>query len=392
MFYHFFVLRASSVRKKYYLCRRFMAGIYVHIPFCKSRCVYCDFYSTTREQEAERYIQALCREIAGRKGELSHTRVRTIYIGGGTPSLLSTEQLCKILACIHEHYTVEPDAEVTLEMNPEDLVDGVQLRGINRISLGIQTFDDELLCLLRRRHTAARAVEAVRHLQAAGFDNISIDLIYGLPGQTMEQWEHDLSVAFSLGVQHLSAYALSYEEGTVLSRWRREGKVREASDELSVEMYGRLCQRAKESGFQHYEISNFALPGHHSRHNSSYWTGDAYLGFGPGAHSFDGDRTRRANNPDLQHYLLTPYFPPHTDEHLSDSDLYDETVMCGLRTSHGIDLETLALRFGKSYHDYLLRMAQSHLQAGRLVLDGGRLRLTQKALMVSDDIMSDLMA
>jgi len=385
-----------------------MAGIYVHIPFCRSRCVYCDFYSTTREEEAEAYVAALCAEARERRKELEGLRVRTIYIGGGTPSLLSSEQLCRILSCIRDHYQVEPDAEVTLEMNPEDvgkkdlrlMIDEHRPQTlvldpssfINRISLGIQTFDDPLLRLLRRRHDAARAVEAVRTLQAAGYDNISIDLIYGLPGQTMELWKRDLDTAFSLGVQHLSAYALSYEPGTLLSRWKQEGRVIEATDELSVEMYECLCERAKKAGFQHYEISNFCLPGFHSRHNSSYWMGEPYIGLGPGAHSFDGDRTRRANNPDLQQYLLSPQSPPATFEHLSDTDLYDEAVMCGLRTARGVDLGQIASRFGADRHDYLLRQAATHLRRGRLLLEDNRLRLAEEALMVSDDVMSDLMA
>lgn len=381
-----------------------MAGLYVHIPFCKSRCIYCDFYSTTRESEAEAYVGALCREIRNRRQELPGAadglvRVRTMYIGGGTPSLLSPAQLARISQTIRENYAVEADAEVTVEMNPEDSVHPAHLRGMNRISLGIQTFSDDLLRLLRRRHTAERAVEAVRGLQAAGIQNISIDLIYGLPGQTLQQWESDLDVAFSLGVQHLSAYALSYEPGTPLWKMRQRGEVQEVADEVSVEMYRRLCERAHEEGFEHYEISNFALPGFRSRHNSSYWTGDPYLGFGPGAHSFDGVRTRRANRPSLSDYLKAgeeaadgTFLPPCEQEVLSDSELYDEMVMCGLRTRGGINLQRLTERFGTGRQDYLLRMAEPHLKAQRLAITDGRLHLTEGALMISDDVMSDLMS
>ena len=388
-----------------------MAGLYVHIPFCKSRCIYCDFYSTTREAEQEAYVDALCQEIRTRRHELTApaeglVRVHTIYIGGGTPSLLSTQQLARIFQTIHENYAVEEDAEVTVEMNPEDSVNLAQQREINRISLGIQTFDNGLLRFLRRRHSAERAVEAVRSLQAAGIHNISIDLIYGLPGQTLQQWEHDLDVAFSLGVQHLSAYALSYESGTPLWQLRQQGRVEEVSDEVSVEMYRRLCERARQAGFEHYEISNFALPGFHSRHNSSYWTGEPYLGFGPGAHSFDGVRTRRANAPDLRKYIedSPPALPvregavcPEGHAHgsfeiLSDSELYDEMVMCGLRTRRGINLHRLLDRFGQQRYDYLLRCARPHLTAQRLAITDGHLHLTESALMVSDDVMSDLMA
>ena len=384
-----------------------MAGLYVHIPFCKSRCIYCDFYSTTREAEQEAYVGALCREIRERRHELpaeadGRVCARTIYIGGGTPSLLSPAQLARIFGCIRENYAVADGAEVTVEMNPEDVVvdEALSLAGglangtFNRVSLGIQTFDDDLLRLLRRRHSAERAVEAVKSLQLVGAQNISIDLIYGLPGQTLELWERDLDVAFSLGVQHLSAYALSYEEGTPLWRMRQRGEVQEAADELSVRMYERLCQRAREAGFEHYEISNFALPGYHSRHNSSYWTGEAYLGFGPGAHSFDGRRTRRSNHSSLSNYLSASRGGevPHDVEVLSDEELYEEAVMCGLRTCRGVDLAEIGHRFGRQRLDYLLQQASSHLRGGRLAIEHEHLRLTEAALMISDDVMSDLMA
>ena len=395
-----------------------MPGIYIHIPFCRSRCAYCDFFSTTREAEAERYVQALCREMEARRDELPHARAHTIYIGGGTPSLLSPTLLRRILDTVYANYEVSADAEVTLEMNPDDvgvlmnderLLMNITCRdnpyssiinpqsSINRVSLGVQTFDDTLLRLIRRRHDSAAAIRAVKALQAAGIRNISIDLIYGLPGQTLAQWEHDLDIAFSLGIQHLSAYALSYEEGTLLTRWRDEGCISEVPEELSVTMYQRLCQRAREAGFEHYEISNFALPGYHSRHNSSYWTGAPYLGFGPGAHSYDGQRTRRANTPALDVYIqywfsLSTVHCPLSTESLTTAALYNEAVMCGLRTARGIDLTALATRFGQPALDDLLRMATPHLRAGRLIQQDHHLRLAEHALMVSDDIMSDLIS
>ncbi len=404
------------------------AALYIHIPFCRSRCAYCDFFSTTREPEMPAYVQALCHEVEARRSELPHARVRTIYIGGGTPSLLSPTLLRRILDTVYANYEVDANAEVTMEMNPDDLdpppappvreggscalISSLQAGGlpsltggvgggsINRVSLGIQTFDDDLLRLIHRRHDSATAVRAVKQLQATGIRNISIDLIYGLPGQTLAQWEHDLDTAFALGVQHLSAYALSYEEGTLLTRWRDEGSIREASDELSVEMFQRLCQRAREAGFEHYEISNFALPGYQSRHNSSYWTGIPYLGFGPGAHSYDGQHTRRANLPNLNEYLSFYSSPrgghegaaPCSYEQLSDPDLHDEAVMCGLRTREGIDLQQFLARFGQSRLDALLTNAAPHLSAGRLIRAADHLHLAEHALMVSDDIMSDLMA
>lgn len=389
-----------------------MAGIYVHIPFCKSRCIYCDFYSTTSERLIPSYVAALCREIALRRSErlldegveteASRAHIRTIYIGGGTPSLLDAPQLRAVLSTIRDSYDVAADAEVTLEMNPEDVTlqvaNDVASAGFNRVSLGLQTFDDDLLRLLRRRHDAQTAIDAVRRLQDSGCTNVSIDLIYGLPGQTLATWEHDLDRAFGLDVQHLSAYALSYEDGTPLTRQRDAGLLREADDEVSVEMYRRLCSRADAEGFDHYEISNFARPGFASRHNSSYWTGASYLGFGPGAHSYDGDRLRRANVSSLGRYITADGAAPFTTENLNDAELYDEAVMCGLRTSRGIDVEEIGRRFGSSRREYLLRMAGPHLRAGRMTLcsdtddSRSRLRLTASALMTSDDIMSDLMA
>ena len=383
-----------------------MAGIYIHIPFCRSRCAYCDFFSTTREAEIDHYVDALCSEIEARSTELPLAHIHTIYIGGGTPSLLTHEQLLRILNTVYAFYTVDADAEVTMEMNPDDAVDFAQLHEINRISLGIQTFDDNILRLIRRRHDSATAIQTVKSLQAAGFDNISIDLIYGLPGQTLEQWQLDLDTAFSLGIQHLSAYALSYEPGTPLTRLRDAGQVHEAPDELSVAMYERLCKRAHEAGFEHYEISNFALPHHHSRHNSSYWTGEPYLGFGPAAHSYDGHATRQANLPSLDEYCTFFSSPwgglegagPFTTEHLTTTDLIDETVMCGLRTASGIDLEAFKQRFGQQCLDTLLRAAAPHLASHRLILSSdhhdkpSHLRLTEQAWMVADDVMSDLMS
>lgn len=400
-----------------------MAGLYFHIPFCRSRCAYCDFFSTTREHESAAYVAALRRELVCRRSELAGVRVHSIYIGGGTPSVLSPTLLGQLLDDACAYYDVADDAEVTMEMNPDDVArqlpflcrrlagegkadkrgdgsdDGsavgtASALAVNRLSLGVQTFDDALLSLIRRRHDSEGAIHAVKKLQAAGFRNISIDLIYGLPGQTMAQWEHDLDIAFGLGVQHLSAYALSYESGTLLTRWRDEGRIQEVEDSLSVDMYRCLCQRAREAGFEHYEISNFALPNYASRHNSSYWDGTPYLGFGPAAHSYDGRRTRRANSPDLDAYIKQCAADGNMaeTEHLSDAALYDEAVMCGLRTARGIDLSLMSHRFGAERRAYLLRQADRHLAAHHLVIADGHLRLTEAAIMISDDIMSDLMA
>ena len=294
-----------------------VAGIYIHVPFCKGRCIYCDFYSTTEGVEwKSRYVSALIQEIRQRKDELSLARVHSIYIGGGTPSQLPPEMLAAILQEVFALYSVDSDAEVTIEANPDDVtaewLSVMRDTPANRLSMGVQTFDDALLTLLRRRHTSEQAVRAVERAQAYGFDNVSIDLIYGLPGETMEQWQSDVQKGLSLGIQHLSAYALSYEEGTPLARMLERGEVRETDEELSLRMYEHLMDATREAGFLHYEISNFSLPGKFSRHNSSYWQGVPYLGVGPGAHSYDGVRTRRWNLSDLKAYVtagegLPPY-------------------------------------------------------------------------------------
>ncbi|MCR5820742.1 MAG: radical SAM family heme chaperone HemW [Bacteroidaceae bacterium] len=401
-----------------------MAGIYVHVPFCYSRCIYCDFYSTTSASRKDEYVDALCREIGYYSQIYPHACAHTIYIGGGTPSQLSPKHIASILAAVCEYFTPVPDAEITMEMNPDDVTADYLCQlislspsqaAVNRVSLGIQTFSDPILRLIRRRHDAATAISAVRNLQQAGIRNISIDLIYGLPGQSSDVWQHDLDIAFSLGVKHISAYALMFEEGTPLWRMRERGEVSEADESLSVSMYQALCDKAETEGFHHYEISNFALPGYESRHNSSYWTSKPYIGFGPGAHSYNGDRLRWLNRPDLDEYIScwknTPIsdFKKHHPDHqiqptahlpihyatqqteLTDDEIYNETVMCGLRTSVGIDLHFIEQRFGKQRLDYLLRMAAPHITSAMLINSQGRLRLSRQALMVSDDIMSDLM-
>ncbi|MCR4994457.1 MAG: radical SAM family heme chaperone HemW [Bacteroidales bacterium] len=419
-----------------------MAGIYIHIPFCRSRCAYCDFYSTTCEQEAASYVAALCREMTKRCLEIPRAHIRTLYIGGGTPSVLSPNLLREILDHTYALFDIDRHAEVTIEMNPDDHLNFSLLPQVNRVSLGIQTFDERLLKLIRRRHDAGTAIRTVRDLQSQGIRNISCDLIYGLPTQTIEKWERDLDIVFNLDIQHLSAYALSYETGTTITRWRDEGRLEETSEELSAAMYRRLCQRAREAGFEHYEISNFARPDYYSRHNSSYWTGAPYLGFGPGAHSYDGQCTRRANTPDLTRYLqywnedsrplvdkltskqvdelgpvvdkltskqvdelgpvvdevgLTTIKPVEESEgifrleHLTPNERYNELVMCSLRTSQGIDLHTVQQQFGEKQLNDLMSMARPHIHAQRLICANGKMRLSEQAIMTSDDIMSDLM-
>lgn len=374
-----------------------VAGIYLHIPFCKSRCTYCDFYSTTALAQRDRYVAALCRELTQRAA--TATPVNTIYIGGGTPSQLAVRQIAHLLRTIHDHYRVAADAEITMELNPDDVsadyAHALSATPVNRVSLGIQTFCDDRLRLLRRRHTAADAVQAVRTLQSAGFANISIDLMFGFPDETETQWHDDVEQALLLRVPHISAYSLMYEEGTRLTRMLRQGQIRETDDETVLRMYRLLTTRLREAGYEHYEISNYCLPGSHSRHNSSYWDGTPYAGFGCAAHSFDGT-TRSWNPAHLHTYIISMEQQGHISresETLTTAQRYNERIMTRLRTARGADLDRLRRDFGQHLYDYCLRMAQPHLRDGRLrITDDRRLCLTDEGIFVSDSVMSDLMS
>ena len=339
-----------------------MSGIYIHIPFCKSRCAYCDFFSTTLLSRREAYVNALCKEAKRRLATLNSNistpnPITTIYFGGGTPSLLSTEQVARVLRTIDA-----PQAtEVTLEANPGDLspdyLRAIREAGVNRLSIGIQSFDDEVLRLIGRRHTAAQAKDAVKAAQAAGFDNISIDLIYGIPSQRsprnsqLSAWEAQIEQALQLGVQHISTYCLSYEEGTRMTRMLEQGEINEVDEDTENAMYDLLVSQLKEAGFEHYEVSNFALSGYRSKHNSSYWNRTPYIGLGAGAHSYDGARTRSWNPDNLEEYIRAQEMEetPHSEsastmatyETLTATDLYNERILLGLRTAEGIAINEL---------------------------------------------------
>ena len=369
------------------------SGLYIHVPFCESRCIYCDFYSQTLGPVwREKYLSALKRELAMRSGETD--ALRTIYFGGGTPSVLSVSQVADVMECIRTYYNICADAEITFEMNPDDVspdyVAALLEVGINRISLGVQTFDDALLAFLRRRHTASQATDAVCLLADAmhkrGVSNISIDLIYGLPGQSMETWFRDVEKALSLPISHLSAYSLTYEKGTPLHYMLASGRVVQVPEETSLLMFRYLTEEACRRGFFHYEISNFALPGFESRHNSSYWQGVPYIGTGPGAHSFDGCRQRRWNLPDLKRYVGEGSVPCDF-ERLSDTELFNEKIMTRLRTSEGLDLTELS----EEKKDFVINIAKPHVEKKRMRLYKEKLMLTFEGIYTSNDIISDFM-
>ena len=366
-----------------------MTALYIHVPFCQRRCAYCGFYSTTHAELQDAYVAALLREMAARP---CADEIGTVYLGGGTPSQLGEERLGRILPRARVYYNICADAEVTVEVNPDDvtpsLVSALREAGVNRVSMGIQSFDDGELQAVGRRHTAEEACRAVETLSRGGIGNISIDLMYGLPGQTLESFARSIDAALRLPVQHISSYALSVEAGTPLHARLRNGTFTETSDEELLAMFTLLRERLISSGLEHYEISNFARPGYASRHNSSYWDGTPYLGLGPGAHSYDGNALRRANAPDLRAYIAASDDAPHALEHLTPDALYDELVFTRLRTRRGLPMVEVPV----DRRDYLLRMAAPHIAAGRLSLTDGVLRLTPAALFISDGVMSDLMA
>ena len=373
-----------------------MAGIYIHIPFCKRRCIYCDFFSTTQSEKKPTYIHALCQELEMRKNYLKGEEIETIYLGGGTPSQLTEKELNEIFTSLYIIYKVKEDAEITLEANPDDLtpeyVSMLRRLPINRISMGIQTFQEETLKQLHRRHTARQAIEAFHRCREAGFRNISIDLMYGLPGETLDTWKEDLQQAIALHPEHISAYHLIYEEGTALWKLREEHQVEEADEDLSVTLFKTMIDELKQAGYQHYEISNFCLPGLHSRHNSSYWTGKKYLGCGPSAHSYDGT-SRQWNVSSLEKYIHAIHQgkPDFEIEELDLYTRYNDFVITSIRTSWGMSLSYLRMVYGEELYRYCLRMSKPHLSQGVLEIKEDTLKLTQEGIFISDGIMSDLL-
>ena len=381
-----------------------MAGIYIHIPFCRSRCIYCGFYSTTSLELRQRYVDALCREmeIRSQRSEVRGENIETIYLGGGTPSQLTFDQLRQLFIYINKVYPLpskpggaEDRPEITIEVNPDDVTVEfaavLQQLPVNRVSMGIQTFDDQRLRFLRRRHTARQAIEAVSILRAAGIRNISIDLMYGFPGETLADWEADIDAALALNVEHLSAYCLMIEEGTPLHRMLKQHT---GDEETERQMYEVLIDRLTTADYEHYEISNFARPGFRSRHNSSYWNGTPYIGLGAAAHSYD-IRSRSWNVADIRQDIegMERGERIFEEELLDDDTRYNDIVTVALRTREGIDLNALS----EKYRNYCIKNARRYLDDGLLELTTplspvtSHLRLTRRGLFVSDMVMSNLM-
>jgi len=373
-----------------------MAGIYLHIPFCKTRCIYCDFYSTTRSELITRYIHALCNELKMRKEYLKEEKIETVYFGGGTPSQLGEEDFQQIFKAIQKHYGLEDCREITLEANPDDMtpeyVASLRSLPFNRVSMGVQSFKEEDLRFLNRRHNREQALRAVELCKENGLSNISIDLIYGLPGQNVKEWEANLDTTIRLDIPHISAYHLIYEEGTALYKLKEAGKISPVEEEVSVTLFTSLIERLTANGYQQYEISNFARPGMLSRHNSSYWTGRKYLGIGPSAHSYNGI-SRQWNISSLPAYLrgIDSGSPDIEVEELDLNTRYNDFIITGLRTMWGVSLVEIQRQFGKEKLAYCQKQAAPYLKQGLLIQKGETLLLSREGIFISDGIMSDLL-
>lgn len=373
-----------------------MAGLYIHVPFCAKRCLYCDFYSNTNMSYKRRYVSSVIKEMQLRADYLKGEEIETIYFGGGTPSQLDASDFSEIFDSIYYIYNVSDNPEITLEANPDDVTDNYmsELRTLpfNRISMGVQSFDSEDLVFLNRRHTSEQAIRAVEICKNHDIYNISIDLIYGLPGQTPEKWEKNLQKAISLDIPHISAYHLIYEEGTALYKLWEAGKVSSVDEETSVELFSQLISRLKEAGYLHYEISNFAREGFFSRHNSSYWKGISYLGLGPSAHSFNGEG-REWNVSSLPKWIeALAAGKPAVEKEVEDADTsYNDYIITGLRTMWGINLDEIEKRYGDKRRKYCEAQAKKYIEQDLISRKDGNLTLTEKGVFISDGIMSDLL-
>ena len=373
-----------------------MAGIYLHIPFCRKRCHYCDFFKSTDLSQKARLIEGLKKELESRAFEFASEEINTIYLGGGTPSVLLIDELKDLLQTIRQNYRVSPEAETTMEANPDDLSQAIlsALReiGFNRLSMGVQSFSESDLKLMNRRHGVMQAIQSVKWAKKAGFSNISIDLIYGLPNQTLEEWERNVRIAVELDVQHISAYNLTYHEGTVFYDRLKKGILKELPDELSLQQFEILISILKEAGFEHYEISNFCKPGLYSQHNSSYWKSKKYLGIGPSAHSFDL-QTRRWNVSSVSGYLdgIENNKPYSESEILTEQDRFNDYIITGLRTIWGISAEVIQAEFSDQYLVHFQKIRDGYLHSGHVLNASGKICLSPAGLFISDKIMADFM-
>lgn len=371
-----------------------MSGIYIHIPFCKQACFYCDFHFSTSLKKKEDMIAALVKEIEIRKVELGNTTIETIYFGGGTPSVLSTKEIETLIAAVYENFKVVENPEITLEANPDDLSEEkiIELSNspINRLSIGIQSFFEKDLKLMNRAHNSKEAKKCLE-FATQYFANISVDLIYGIPDCTNQEWRENIQTALSFGVPHISSYALTVEPKTPLASFIKKGIIKNVDDEKAQEQFHILIEELEKASFIHYETSNFGTEGFFSQNNSSYWLGKSYLGIGPSAHSFDGSqRSWNVRNNSKYINAIAESRLPIERETLSKTDRYNEYIMTGLRTIWGVSFDKIRNEFGDKYIEYLENHSKKHLQKDLLYLENQVLKTTKKGKFLSDGIASDL--
>jgi len=372
-----------------------MAGIYIHIPFCKQACHYCDFHFSTSLRFKDDLIKGITKEIQLRKDYLGKEKISTIYFGGGTPSLLEKEEFETIFKSINKHFDTSLVDEITVECNPDDLtaekLEVLRSIGVNRLSIGIQSFIEKDLQLMNRAHNAIEATESVLRAQEFGFDNITIDLIYGIPGLSNEEWEDNLQKAIDLDVHHISSYCLTVEKKTALEALIKKGEIPEPNEELATKQFEILVDTLDKNGFVHYEISNFAKEGFYSKHNSSYWKSEKYLGLGPSAHSFDG-KSRQWNIANNKRYIdtLEKDEIPAEIEVISKNTAYNEYILTSLRTIWGVDTQKILTQFGEDLHQHFLQSLDAIETKDWLVRNENHIRLTSKGKLYADKIASDL--
>ena len=373
-----------------------MAGFYIHIPFCRKMCSYCDFYHVISTDDNTAYIDAMLQEISARKDYFGDETVSTIYLGGGTPSLLSIKELDSLLTHVYKQYKVENDCEITIELNPDDIdpdyLSGLKRLNINRVSVGIQSWRDADLKLLNRRHDSAQAEKALKEIFKTGFDNVTIDLIYGIPGMNLQDWSNNLDYTFDFDIKHLSAYHLTFEKGTVFWQMLKKGVINEIDEEESSALFNMLIGKAEKAGFIHYEISNFGKQGYFSKHNANYWKQVSYIGIGPSAHSFNG-YSRQWNVSSIKEYVkaINNGDPCYEREELDTRMRFNEYIMTSLRTMWGIDLDYVEKTFEKEGYDYVVNLSGKFKDYGLMKKEGENLILTNQGKMISDNIISEFM-
>jgi oxygen-independent coproporphyrinogen-3 oxidase len=371
-----------------------MSGIYIHIPFCKQACHYCDFHFSTSMKKKEEMVLAIAKEIQMRKSEFENEDVETIYFGGGTPSVLTSEEINFLIAAVYSNYSVIENPEITLEANPDDLsserIIELSKSKINRLSIGIQSFFEEDLQLMNRAHNSAEAKKCLEEATKY-FDNISLDLIYGIPRMSNEKWKQNIETALSFGIPHISSYALTVEPKTALNKLIQTGKIAAPKDEVAQEHFAILVETLEANGFIHYELSNFGKENYFSKNNSAYWLGKKYIGIGPSAHSYDGvSRSWNVSNNSLYLKSIKEDKLPNEIEILSTADRYNEYVMTGLRTIWGVSLDRIKTEFGDEYLDYLNKQVQKFLNDDLVFIENNILKPTPKGKFLTDGIASDL--